>query len=153
MALYEIHIASADMLGFGMIDSIIEYAAKGAVRKDGVLPVMKFPFQIVMTHETEEEPVPTPTCRVFNMDDKAREVRVKKVEVVKVEQEGGGFSMEVDPELGTNDQGRPFTKEELDSMSWDDVKIIVRAFTGQTGRDRQKLTKAYLSQAESLVKD
>lgn len=149
MALYEIHIASADMLGFGMIDSIIEYAAKGAVRKDGVLPVMKFPFQIVMTHETEEEPVPTPTCRVFNMDDKAREVRVKKVEVVKVEKEGGGFSMEVDPVFATDDNGKRFTKEALEALSWEDFKNILKA-DGISGRDRQKMTKQYLANSESL---
>lgn len=149
MALYEIHIASADMLGFGMIDSIIEYASKGAVRKDGVLPVMKFPFQIVMTHETEEEPVPTPTCRVFNMDDKAREVRIKKVEVVKVEKENGGFSMEVDPVFATDDNGKRFTKEALDALSWEDFKNILKA-DNISGRDRQKMTKQYLANSESL---
>lgn len=149
MALYEIHIASADMLGFGMIDSIIEYAGKGAVRKEGVLPVMKFPFQIVMTHETEEEPVPTPTCRVFNMDDKAREVRIKKVEVVKVEQEGGGFSMEVDPVFATDDNGKRFTKESLEALSWEDFKNILKA-DNISGRDRQKMTKQYLANSESL---
>lgn len=149
MALYEIHIASADMLGFGMIDSIIEYAAKGAVRKDGVLPVMKFPFQIVMTHDAEEEPVPTPTCRVFNMDDKAREVRIKKVEVVKVEKENGGFSMEVDPVFATDDNGKRFTKEALDALSWEDFKNILKA-DNISGRDRQKMTKQYLANSESL---
>jgi len=149
MALYEIHIASADMLGFGMIDSIIEYAAKGAVRKDGVLPVMKFPFQIVMTHETEEEPVPTPTCRVFNMDDKAREVRIKKVEVVKVEKESGGFIKEVDPVFATDDNGKRFTKEALEALSWEDFKNILKA-DNISGRDRQKMTKQYLANSESL---
>lgn len=149
MALYEIHIASADMLGFGMIDSIIEYANKGAVRKEGVLPVMKFPFQIVMTHETEEEPVPNPTCRVFNMDDKAREVRIKKVEVVKVEQEGGGFSLEVDPVFATDDNGKRFTKEALDAMSWSDLKAVCKA-SGIGGRDRVQMTKQYLANSESL---
>lgn len=149
MALYEIHIASADMLGFGMIDSIIEYASKGAVRKEGTLPVMKFPFQIVMTHEAEEEPVPTPTCRVFNMDDKAREVRIKKVEVVKVEKENGGFSMEVDPVFATDDNGKRFTKEALEALSWEDFKNILKA-DNISGRDRQKMTKQYLANSESL---
>lgn len=149
MALYEIHIASADMLGFGMIDSIIEYANKGAVRKEGVLPNMKFPWQIILTHETEEEPVPTPTVRVFNMDDKAREVRIKKIEVVKVEQEGGGFSMEVDPKFATDDEGKRFTKEALEALSWDDFKNVLKA-DGITGRNRLQMTKQYLANSESL---
>ena len=149
MALYEIQIRSLDIFGYSMISDVIQYAGKGAILKEDTLPSMTFPYLCVMTHETEEEPIPTPTARVFNMSDKGREVYIKKIEIVKVENDGGGFSMEVDSVFATDDSGKPFTKEALDAMQWSDFKAVCKA-AGVGGRDRVQMTKQYLANSESL---
>lgn len=41
----------------------------------------------------------------------------------------------------------PYTKEELDAMSWDDLKAAAK-LAGLSGRDRDKLTREYLAEME-----
>lgn len=41
----------------------------------------------------------------------------------------------------------PYTKEELDGMSWDELKAAAK-LVGLTGRDRDKLTREYLAEME-----
>lgn len=41
----------------------------------------------------------------------------------------------------------PYTKEELDDMSWDDLKAAAK-LVGLTGRDRDKLTREYIAEME-----
>ncbi|MDF5713558.1 MAG: hypothetical protein PUP93_06635 [Rhizonema sp. NSF051] len=41
----------------------------------------------------------------------------------------------------------PYTKEELDAMSWDELKAAAK-LVGLTGRDRDKLTREYLAEMD-----
>ncbi len=43
-----------------------------------------------------------------------------------------------------------FTKEQLDEMTWEEVKKAVKARFGITGRDREQLIRQYLSKVEEL---
>lgn len=41
----------------------------------------------------------------------------------------------------------PYTKEELDGMSWDELRAAAK-LAGLSGRDRDKLTREYLAEME-----
>lgn len=148
MATYEIHVTGSDPVGFNFLDNVVEMASKGAKIKEGQMPFLKFPHRCTMVLEAEEAPTPTAFIRVFHEDTK-KEVYAKKIEAVKVEQPDGTFSVEIDPAVATNDKGEPWTKEQLDAMSWDELKLVVKAATGQSGRDRQKLTREYLAKTKT----
>lgn len=141
---YELWVGCNNIIGHGWLEKIVEMANIGATLKEGVLPSMKFPYSAIMEIEAEEEPTATPEMRVFREDK--TEVYIKKIEAVKVEQEDGSFSMEIDPALATNDNNEPWTKEQLDAMEWKDVKIIFKA-AGITGRDRELITRQYLAKS------
>lgn len=139
---YEIHIRGGDHLGHKFMDTVLELANQGAKLKTGTKVRMSFPHTAILTLETDVEPVATPYVRVFDEDGK--EIRIIRLEVVKVEQPTGGFSMEVDPAIATNAaSGKRWTKEELEGLEWEEFKAVCKA-DGFGGRDRAKMTKTYI---------
>lgn len=139
---YEIHIRGEDHLGHKFMDNIVRFANQGATIKTGTKVRMKFPHTAIMVLETDVEPVASPFIRVF--DEDLKEVRIIRLEVVKVPQESGGFSMEVDPAIATNAaSGKRWTKDELEALEWEEFKAVCKA-DGFGGRDRAKMTKTYI---------
>lgn len=139
---YEIHIRGQDILGFSFLDNLIKFANAGAVLKEGQWPRLTYPHHAKMVLETDVEPLASPTVRVFDEDGK--EVRIIPLEVVKVENTDGTFSMEVDPAISINQtSGKRWTKAELEALDWDELKAVCKA-DGITGRDKAKLIKTYL---------
>lgn len=140
--LYEIHIKGKNHIARDFIETIVKFANEGATIKEGTVARLSFPHSVVMTLESDTPPEATPFIRVFDEDKK--EVRIIPLEVVKVPQEGGGFSMEVDPAIATNAaSGKRWTKDELDAMEWEEFKAVCKA-DGFGGRDRAKMTKTYV---------
>lgn len=135
MSLYELHVRSADPMGFGMIETIVELANGGATIKEGVLPRLSFPHSIILVIETEEEPTPTPTVRVFNMSESAREILIESEE-----NQASSFSMSF--------ESAPTTKEELDKMEFKDFRELCKT-VGVKGRDRTQMTREYIKAKES----
>lgn len=132
MSLYELHVRSADALGIGMIQTIVDLAATGATLKVGALPRLSFPQCVQMVIETDVEPTPTPNVRVFNMSEGSREITIKRPEP-----EASGFSMNT-----------PVTKESLDAMDFADFRNLCKT-VGVKGRDRNQMTREYMKAKES----
>ena len=135
MSLYELHVRSADPLGLGMIQSIVDLANDGATIKEGVLPRLSFPHSTILVIETDVEPTPTPTVRVFNMSEDSREVFIEQEAP-----ESSTFSMS----FGDT----PVTKEKLDAMDFKDFRELCKT-VGVKGRDRNQMTREYMKVKES----
>ena len=135
---YHLVITGADPVGFQFINNVIEMAALGAVLKEGTIPFMGFPRTVSMTLDAELPPTPTASIRVFE------EGTNKEIHATLHETKGPAatFSME-EKDLSTQDDGTPWTRELLDSLTWDEVKAIGKS-VGVTGRDREKVIKGYL---------
>lgn len=139
---YDIHIKGSDALGFNFLRDIVAMANLGATMKVGVWPRLTFPHHARMVLESEVEPEATPHIRVF--DGNGKEVRIKPLEVVKVEHSDGTFSMEVDPAIAVNPaDGKRWSQDALEAMSWDEFKAVCKA-DGFGGRDRTKMQRTYL---------
>lgn len=138
---YEIHVGSADHIGMGMINGIIEVAALGGKLKEGSIPYMRFPYMTVMTLEADEPPMPTPSMRVFEAESK------KEVHAVMVQAKQSEFSMELEdtPKVDLSLNGdRPWSKEELEAMDFDNEFKPVMAAAGITGKKRALMQNNYL---------
>lgn len=138
---YILHITSSDSLGLNLIENIIAMANLGATLKPQTLPSMRFPHSCSMVLEAEVPPTPTAVIRVF---EAATNKEVFKAFVPKPAQ-AATFSLDADEteDKSTND-GKPWTKEQLDAMEWEtEFKEVCKA-VGITGRSRDKMTKQYL---------
>lgn len=127
---YQLVVKCGNSLGFGWLEQIVELANQGAVLKDGVMQMLKFPHTCWMEIESDVEPTPNPFVRVFR-EDKSEVLAVKEVEEVN------SFSMDIDTSVRK-------TKEELDALEWDEFKALLKA-NGIGGRDRNKMTNQYLA--------
>lgn len=140
---YEIHVGSADHIGMGMINGIIEVAAMGGRLKEGTIPYMRFPYMTVMVVESETPPTPTPSMRVFEADTR------KEVHAVLLQAKESEFSMDLDddsPKVKLDLNGdRPWTKEELEAMDFDNEFKPVMAASGISGKKRVLMMNKYLS--------
>lgn len=142
--LYEIHCGSADLIGVSLIQNVIHIANQGGVMKEGTLPFFRFPFIVVMTLESETPPIPTPSIRVFEADSR-KEVFATLIEAAST------FSFDFDESvLATNDDGKPWTKEQLDSMDFETEFRKVCKAVGVTGRSRDKMTKEYFAAVSKI---
>lgn len=165
---YEIHLTSKDMFGQDVVDNLLELGKLGAVKKEGTFAHMKFPYTVYLEVEADEPPMPSAQIRVF--DHKKKEVFAKALEeqrkekekaeqkeAKKAESKASNFSVEqedkddedeeADNSLATNDQGKPWTKEQLDDLEWSVFKKVV-ATQKVKGRDRVKMTRQYLEAVE-----
>lgn len=139
---YILHITSSDSLGLNLIENIIAMANLGATLKPQTLPSMRFPHSCSMVLTAATPPTPTAVIRVF-------EAKTNK-EIFKafVEPEAATFSLdaeEVEETDKTTNDGKPWTKEQLDAMDWEtEFKQVTKA-AGIGGRDRKKMTKEYLA--------
>lgn len=130
---YQLVVKCGNSLGFGWLEQIVELANQGAVLKDGVMQMLKFPHTCWMEIESDVEPTPNPFVRVFR-EDKSEVLIVKEVE----EDEEGSFSMDIDTSVR-------LTKEQLDALDWTtEFKPLMKA-VGIGGRDRNKMTNQYLA--------
>lgn len=140
---YELVIKSADPLGFGMVESIIEFAAQGAVVKPGTIPHLKFPHVINMVIDSDTPPVAQPPhVRVFELESR------KEVHRVFAEKEAAGFSLDAEKTDKSLNGDRPWTKEELEGMDWESEFKVVMADAGIGGKQRARMTKDYLAKFE-----
>ncbi len=166
---YEIHLTSKDMFGQDVVDNLLELGKLGAVKKEGTFAHMKFPYTVYLEVEAEEPPMPSAQIRVF--DHKKKEVFAKALEeqrkekekaeqkeAKKAESKASNFSVEqedkddedegeADNSLATNDQGEPWTKEQLEDLEWSVFKKVV-ATRKIKGRDRVKMQRQYLEAVE-----
>jgi len=126
---YQLIVKCGNSLGFGWLETIVELAKQGAVLKEGVNQMLKFPHTCYMEIESEEDPVATPFVRVFREDK-------SEVFIVKETDEVGGFSMEID-------DGIRLSKEELDALEWQAFKEACKKVNIK-GRDRNLMTTQYL---------
>lgn len=132
MSKYRVIIGCSNPIGLGLIDDIIAVAKLGGELESGINPRMTFPFHVQMIVESEVAPTPSPHVRVFNLETK-EEVKVVPVSVKK---EAATFSL-------TEETTNKPTKEQLDAIEWSELQAMAKA-AGVTGRDRAKVTKAYL---------
>lgn len=170
MNTYHINVTSSDTMGFAWIENIIQLANIGAVMKPGTIPYTRFPHSLSMVLEAEVPPTPTATMHVFEVDSNRRvhatlddtiplgsvvapaptvaavfsmnedgddDIKEDEEEVEETTEEG-------EKDLSTNDEGQPWSREDLDAMTWDQVKAVGKA-VGVTGRDREKVIKGYLA--------
>jgi hypothetical protein len=140
---YHLVITSSDTFGMGWLQNIIDMANLGAVMKEGTIPRTSFPHVISMVLEAETPPTPSASLRVFEFESN-KEVFAAFVEPVVT----GGFSMETEDKETTDkstNEGKPWTKEQLDSMDWETEFKEVCKSVGITGRSRDKMTKEYLA--------
>lgn len=167
---YEIHLTSKDMFGQDVVDNLLELGKLGAVKKEGTFAHMKFPYTVYLEVEADEPPMPSAQIRVF--DHKKKEVFAKALEeqrkekekaeqkeAKKAESKASNFSVEqedkddedeADNSLATNDQGEPWTKEQLEDLDWNTFKKALKQSQGITGRNRPQMLKQYLDKvAES----
>ena len=143
---YELYITGGrDPIGYGFVENIIHAANLGAKLKEGTLPRMTFPQSITMVIESELPPTPAAWMRVFEVDSR------KEVFATLEKTEPSEFSMDAEDEekdLSTNDAGEPWTREQLDGMTWDQVKAVGKS-VGVTGRDREKVIKGYFEKVST----
>lgn len=133
---YDLIVKCGNSLGFGWLETIVELANQGAVLKEGVMQMMKFPHTCYMQIESDVDPIATPTLRVFREDK-------TEVFIVKEEDEVSEFTMTVDTSVR-------LTKEQLDALEWTtEFKAVMKA-DGIGGRDRNKMTTQYLKNSESV---
>lgn len=149
---YEVHVTSKDQFGQDLVDHLLKLGALGAKQKEGTFSKLSFPFRVTLEVEADEPPMPSATVKVY--DEKKKEVfatvlqaQAKKEE--KKEEPKANFSVEQEEsedsevDLSTNDDGQPWTKEQLEDLDWDTFKAVV-ATKSVTGRSRDKMTKQYL---------
>lgn len=154
MNTYHIFVTGPDAIGLNWISNIIEVANLGATLKPGTIPSMRFPHSVSMELVADEPPaIARPGIRVFRED--GSEVKPGDVEPVNVPVVAAVFSTdeeedEVEESTGSEEtveqpksEVKVHTREELDAMSWDELKAVAKA-VGVTGRDRDKVTKGYL---------
>lgn len=147
MSKYLIYVSSGDTIGYDWIKNIVAMANLGATLQDGHIPQMRFPQGAYMELEADTPPVPREGVKVFDMATK-KEVFATLLPVAASE-----FSLDEEDEnvkdLSTNDEGKPWTKEQLDSMDFDTEFRAVCKAVGITGRSRDKMTKEYLSKTNA----
>lgn len=149
---YEVHVTSKDQFGQDLVDHLLKLGALGAKQKEGTFSKLSFPFRVTLEVEADEPPMPSATVKVY--DEKKKEIfatvlqaQAKKEE--KKEEPKANFSVEQEEseggevDLSTNDDGQPWTKEQLEDLDWDTFKAVV-ATKSVTGRSRDKMTKQYL---------
>ena len=151
---YEVHVSSKDMFGHDVVDMLLHFGSLGAKVKEGTFPRMKFPYSVILELEAEEPPMPSGQVRVFDYKNKEIFANVLLDQLREkekaAEKEGGNFSVEqkkdeeVDNSLALNPEGNPWTKEQLEDLSWEALKRVC-ASVGLKGRDRNKLTREYLT--------
>lgn len=155
---YEVHVTSKDQFGQDLVDHLLKLGALGAKQKEGTFSKLSFPFRVTLEVEADEPPMPSATVKVY--DEKKKEVfatvlqaQAKKEE--KKEESKANFSVEQEEsedgevDLSTNDDGQPWTKEQLEDLDWDIFKKVMKASFGITGRDRAKMQRQYLEKIES----
>lgn len=149
---YEVHVTSKDQFGQDLVDHLLKLGALGAKQKEGTFSKLSFPFRVTLEVEADEPPMPSATVKVY--DEKKKEIfatvlqaQAKKEE--KKEEPKANFSVEQEEseggevDLSTNDDGQPWTKEQLEDLDWDTFKAVV-ATKSVTGRSRDKMTRQYL---------
>lgn len=150
---YEVHVSSKDMNGHDVVDMLLHFGSLGAKVKEGTFPRMKFPYSVILELEAEEPPMPSGQVRVFDYKNKEIFANVLLDQLREkekaAEKEGGNFSVEqkedeIDNSLALNPEGNPWTKEQLEDLSWEALKRVC-ASVGLKGRDRNKLTREYLT--------
>lgn len=138
--LYEIVVKSADSLGLSMLDDIVHYAADGAVIKSGTIPRLTFPHVVTMEVEADKAPTPKPPhVRVFEAESR------KEIHLAFVEKEASGFSLDAEKVDTSLNNGKPWTKDELEAMDWEGEFKQVMADAGITGKQRTKMVRDYLA--------
>lgn len=144
---YEVHVTSKDQFGQDLVDHLLHLGSLGAKQKEGTFSKLSFPFRVTLEVEADEPPMPSPTVKVY--DEKKKEIfaTVLKAQAVE-EKKAVNFSTEQEEKaeevsLATNDDGQPWTKEQLDDLDWDTFKAVV-ATQQVKGRDRAKMTRQYL---------
>lgn len=155
---YEVHVTSKDEFGQDLVDHLLKLGALGAKQKEGTFSKLSFPFRVTLEVEADEPPMPSATVKVY--DEKKKEIfatvlqaQAKKEE--KKEEPKANFSVEQEKsedsevDLSTNDDGQPWTKEQLEDLDWDIFKKVMKASFGITGRDRAKMQRQYLEKIES----
>lgn len=138
---YILHITSSDTLGLNLIENIVAMANMGATIKPQTLPSMRFPHSCSMILESDIQPTPSACIRVFD------EATNKEIFKAFAQPEAATFSMDTEEPVvdkSTND-GKPWTKEQLDAMDWETEFKQVCKDAGISGRDRKKMTKEYIS--------
>lgn len=168
---YEIHVTAKDMMGSGLVETLLELGALGATVKPNTYCRLSFPQQVTLVLEADEPPMPNAQVRVFDYKkkevfakaleeqrkekEKAEKKEAKKQESVEAanfstEQEEEDESGDVDNSLATNDEGKPWTKEQLEDLDWPTFKKALKQSFGITGRNRPQMQKQYLDKvAES----
>lgn len=168
---YHIHVTSTDSLGMNMIENIINLANQGAVLKPGTIPLMRFPHSCSLYLESETVPYTTPTVRVFEFDTNKEVinpfVEETTVTTFSLDTESTDIVINTDESVVQTDTNitlldedevlddlvieevvdviTSYTREQLDAMDWvTEFKVACKA-AGITGRDREKMTKEYLS--------
>lgn len=164
---YEVHVTSKDQFGQDLVDHLLKLGALGAKQKEGTFSKLSFPFRVTLEVEADEPPMPSATVKVY--DEKKKEVFAKVLEEQRKETEKktsskqesvspANFSTEQEDEesddgdtsLATNDDGQPWTKEQLEDLPWGTFKKVLKASFGITGRNRPQMLKQYLDKvAES----
>lgn len=129
---YHLVLTSSDPIGLSLVYEIVVAANLGAVVKEGTIPSLKFPFTVSMELESDVEPEANPHRRVFREDNS--EVAIVVAPAAPV---ASAFSTE-------STDAKVYSREDLDAMQWPEVQSIAKVI-GVTGRDREKVTKAYLA--------
>lgn len=156
MPLYSVHVNSKDQFGQDLVDNLLWLGSLGAKQKEGSFSKLSFPFRVQLELEADEPPMPSATVKVYDHKNKEIFATVLQAQAKKEEKKGEiqspAFSVDqeedkessVDMSLALNDEGKPWTKEQLDDLDWSTFKDVVKAAHGITGRDRVKMTKQYL---------
>lgn len=160
MNTFEMLVTGGDNMGYQWLQNVVNMANLGAVMKPGTIPNPKFPHSMKMILTASEPPTPSASIRVFDANTL---VEIKAGEYVPVVPVAATFSTEEEDEeteeeeeLTDSNLTQPipesvvdagttvtYTLEQLTEMKWEEVREIAKA-VGVTGRDRDKVTKAYL---------
>lgn len=138
---FKVLISTSDFLGMSFIENVIKVANMGGVLEEGSVPYMRFPHRCTMV-VTGQHPIPNSNVRVFDYETN------KEVFAAFVEPTVATFSMDAEDDVvvdKSTNNGTPWTREQLDSMDWKTEFKEVCKDAGIGGRDREKMTKEYIS--------
>lgn len=146
---YEVHVTSKDQFGQDLVDHLLKLGALGAKQKEGTFSKLSFPFRVTLEVEADEPPMPSATVKVY--DEKKKEIFATVLQAqAKKEDPKANFSVEQEEsensegvDLSTNDDGQPWTKEQLEDLDWDTFKAVCQTVS-VSGRSRDKMTRQYL---------
>ena len=162
MPLYSVHVNSKDQFGQDLVDNLLWLGSLGAKQKEGSFSKLSFPFRVQLELEADEPPMPSATVKVYDYKNKEIFATVLQAQAKKEDKKAEAVHFSVDQEedkvpsvdmsLALNDEGKPWTKEQLDDLDWDTFKAVT-ATQNITGRSRDKMTKQYLEATKVKADD